>query len=46
MLKKSDGAFHVFVEVEAKEAAKDCGATDMGNANTRDMWNKLWNKVK
>lgn len=34
-----DGGFHVFVEIEAKDAAKDCGAT---GTNTRDYWKKIW----
>ena len=38
------GAFHVFREVEAKAAAKDCGASSKGN--TRQMWQELWNKKK
>lgn len=37
------GAFHVFVETEAKQAARDCGVPDVG-ANTRVMWQKLWEK--
>ena len=36
------GSFHVFEEVEAKEAAQDCGA--QRENNTRFMWNKLWKK--
>ena len=36
------GSFHVFQEVEAKAAAKDCGAES--EENTRQMWQKLWNK--
>ena len=35
-------AFHVFQEVEAKQAARDCGSRPQGN--TRVMWNELWNK--
>ncbi|HLW68454.1 MAG TPA: hypothetical protein VKS79_24260 [Gemmataceae bacterium] len=34
--------YHVFVEVEAKEAARDCGAEDDGKINTISMWDKLW----
>lgn len=37
-----EGAFHVFQEVEAKGAAKDCGSTVRGN--TRTMWNSIWKK--
>ncbi len=35
-----DGAFHVFKEVEAKEAASDCGEKIEGN--TRQMWKEVW----
>jgi hypothetical protein len=35
-----EGSFHVFVEVEAKSAAKDCG--DHMSGNTRSQWEKLW----
>jgi len=34
------GSFHVFAEVEAKEAARQCGATSEGN--TRTMWEAIW----
>lgn len=37
-----EGAFHVFQEVEAKEAARDCGSKSEGN--TRQMWQEIWNK--
>jgi hypothetical protein len=34
--------FHVFAEIQAKEAAEDCGAeTSIGNTQT--IWDKLWN---
>jgi Arc/MetJ family transcription regulator len=35
-----EGSFHVFTEVEAKQAAKDCGAAE--GPNTRQMWESLW----
>ena len=35
-----DGSFHVFTEVEAKQAARECGAAEL--ANTRQMWESLW----
>jgi len=38
------GSFHVFKEVEAKEAARDCGSTV--EANTREMWKQVWNRKK
>lgn len=34
------GTYHVFVEVEAKEAARKCGATKEGT--THQMWNEVW----
>lgn len=34
------GSYHAFVEVEAKEAARQCGATREGN--TRQMWGDVW----
>jgi hypothetical protein len=34
-----EGSFHVFAEVEAKQAARECGAADL--ANTRQMWESL-----
>lgn len=35
-----EGSFHVFTEVEAKQAARECGAAEL--ANTRQMWESLW----
>lgn len=37
-----DGAFHTFLEVEAKQAARECGAAEVGN--TRQMWSALWSE--
>jgi hypothetical protein len=37
-----EGSFHVFAEVEAKQAARECGAAEL--ANTRQMWESLWNQ--
>jgi hypothetical protein len=34
------GAFHTFQEVEAKDAARQCGATRDGT--TRQMWESIW----
>ena len=34
--KTPDGAYHTFLEVAAKDAAKDCGAVN-GNKNTRQL---------
>jgi len=38
------GAFHVFQEVDAKNAAKDCGAKADGS--TRQRWQRLWSNKK
>ena len=35
-----DGSYHTFVEVEAKQAARECGAEE--GANTRQMWESIW----
>ena len=40
ILKTGKGSYHVFAEVEAKEAAIDCGASPIGN--TRSQWRALW----
>ena len=37
-----EGSFHVFAEVEAKQAARECGAAEL--TNTRQMWESLWEK--
>jgi len=33
------GSYHAFVEVEAKQAARECGASE---GRPRQMWNSLW----
>jgi len=38
------GSYHAFKEVEAKQAARDCGAKH--ELNTREMWKQVWNKRK
>src|SRR5436190_22154225 len=38
-----DGSFHAFVEVEAKEASRQCGAIDDGS-NTRQLWESIWDQ--
>jgi predicted RNase H-like nuclease len=40
VFRTAGGSFHVFTEVEAKEAARDCGARV--EANTREMWKQVW----
>ena len=37
-----EGSFHAFTEVEAKQAARDCGAPEL--TNTRQMWESIWEK--
>ncbi len=34
------GSFHAFTEVEAKEAARQCGAGSEGTP--RQMWSAIW----
>jgi hypothetical protein len=34
------GAFHTFVETEAKQATRECGTRVIGT--TRQMWSALW----
>ena len=34
------GSFHTFREVQAKEAARQCGA--MRKGTTRQMWESIW----
>jgi len=41
---KTKGAYHTFVETEAKFAAMDCGSGLARSANTRVHWDKLWNQ--
>ncbi len=40
VFRSAEGSFHVFAEVEAKEAARDCGAA-IGH-NTRSEWKSIW----
>ena len=40
VFRTSAGSYHVFMEVEAKEAARQCGATE--EKNTRQMWASIW----
>jgi hypothetical protein len=44
VFKLPTGAFHAFVETEAKAAARDCGSTMTDRHNTRDYWKELWHK--
>jgi hypothetical protein len=40
VFRSTSGSYHVLTEVEAKEAARDCGA-QVGH-NTRSEWKTLW----
>jgi hypothetical protein len=40
VFKTPKGSYHAFKEVEAKQAARQCGAAPAGN--TRQMWASLW----
>jgi hypothetical protein len=40
VFKTGSGSYHVLAEVEAKDAARDCGAEE--GSNTRTEWGKLW----
>jgi hypothetical protein len=42
VLKESDGSYHAFVEVEAKDAAVNCGSTLNRDEITRKHWDSLW----
>jgi len=37
------GSYHTFLEVAAKDAARDCGAATEGN--TRQMCKEVWDKT-
>lgn len=40
VFRSQNGSYHTFVEVEAKQAARECGATE--EDNTRRMWAQVW----
>ena len=40
------GPVHVFVEVEAKQAAIECGATNDTTKTPHQLWNEAWKKDK
>jgi hypothetical protein len=43
VFKSLDGSYHAFVEVEAKQAAIDCGSRlSRDENNTREHWKSLW----
>lgn len=39
VFRATNGSYHVFVEIEAKKAARDCGGK---GKNTRAMWKDVW----
>ena len=41
VFKALKGSYHVFTEVEAKEAARDCGTT-IKVGTPREMWKEIW----
>lgn len=44
VFRTGDGAFHVFREVEPREAARDCGAKT--DTDGRDGWETFWQKLQ
>jgi hypothetical protein len=44
VFKTPNGSYNVFAEVEAKQAARDCGARK--ESNSRGMWDVLWKKKR
>jgi hypothetical protein len=44
VFRTAPGSFHVFAEVEAKEAARDCGSLHGGN--TRAQWKQIWEQAE
>jgi hypothetical protein len=44
VFRNSDGAYHTFVEVEAKDAAVHCGSKLEREEITRKHWDELWQK--
>jgi len=42
---KAGKSYHVFVEVESKEAAEDCGAERRAGRSARQMCGEIWNRT-
>jgi hypothetical protein len=42
VFRSTGGSYHVFAEVQAKEAARRCGAKK--GSTPREMWRSLWGK--
>jgi hypothetical protein len=43
IFKTQQGSYHALIEVEAKQAARECGSSQ--EAHTRTMWKAIWDKV-
>jgi hypothetical protein len=43
IFKTQQGSYHALIEVEAKQAARECGSPQ--EAHTRTMWKAIWDKV-
>jgi len=46
VFKLPKGGYHAFLEVQAKQAAMDCGSEHPRDVNTSIHWKDLWNKDK
>ena len=42
--REKSGSYHTFLEVAAKEAARDCGAKEEHGTNTRQMCKEVWDR--
>jgi hypothetical protein len=42
VFRSTGGSYHVFAEVQAKEAARRCGATK--GSTPRTLWGELWSR--
>jgi hypothetical protein len=46
VLTAGDFKYHVYAEVDAKQAARDCGCKlDQRHNDTAAMWNDIWEKA-
>ena len=43
IFKTQKGSYHAFMEVEAKQAARECGSSQ--EAHTRTMWKVIWDRI-
>jgi hypothetical protein len=44
VFRTASGSYHAFAEVEAKQAAKDCGATKSAGS-TQTQWKEVWDRA-